>query len=160
MWDILPREIRRQIIEFNPSLRQLHYIKFKSCLKTIKFLRYERMCVECSRQSIFGNDNRINRKPSVKMYYKLENSNSNARVSCSCLEHSLLSYNSGRTCINNGIEMDYGEIFNFIRQTTNISSIICYVGLDEDHMDIILGLSDDTFVTPISRWQRLVFVTH
>jgi len=159
MWNILPNDIKREIIKLNPSLKKIHSENLEPCLKSIRLLRHSRMCVECSRESIFGEDNYIYRKPSVKMYYKLENLNQNARVSCSCNEHALLEYNQGRILIKNGMEMDYLHLFKFIKESHNISSLICYTGLDESDLDVLLGDQDDTIPAPVVRWDRLVFIT-
>lgn len=158
MWDALPDEVKKKIIKMNPSLKSLHVTVFEPCLKSIRYLRHEKMCVECIRGAIFG-DNSIIRRPSVTMYYTLENST--ARISCSCREHSLLDYNSDRGIIKNGIELDYNEIFTYMKNKYNyISHVVRHTGLDENHMDILLRISDgdstSTFANPVSRWERLV----
>ena len=168
MWDILSNDIKRLIISFNPSLKEIHKIKLKPSIRAINFTKYEKMCVECVRGSIFGR-NGIQRKPSVKMYVMIEEryGNSNeiltARISCSCKEHMEIS--PKRHLIKNGMEMDYIEIFEYIQKNFcgNISSIIKHSGLDENQLEFLLSVSrgeNDYYTNEFAisrRWER-VFV--
>ena len=164
MWDILSNDIKRLIISFNPSLKELHKIKLKPSIRAINFTKYEKMCVDCVRGSIFG-INAIQRKPSVKMYVMIEERYCNsseiltARISCSCKEH--IKILPKRHLIKNGMEMDYIEIFEYIQNhfCGNISSIIKHSGLDENQLELLLSISRGeaiyTSEFPISRrWER------
>ncbi len=166
MWDILPNDIKKLIISFNPSLRELHKINLQKSIDAINYTRYEKMCVECVRGSIFGS-NEIQRKPSVKMYIMIEdrycksNGILTARLTCSCKEHAKIS--PERHLIPNGMEFSYFEIFEYIRNKycdDNISSVIKHSGLDEDQLEFLLsiarGESVYTSEFPISRrWERI-----
>ena len=167
MWDILSNDIKRLIISFNPTLKEIHKAKLQSSINAINFTRYEKMCVECVRGSIFG-INEIQRRPSVKMYTMIDERYSNdsevltARITCSCKEHLVIS--PRRHLIKNGMEMDYIEIFQYIKNNLcgNISSIIKHSGLDENQLEFLLSISrgeNDHYTNefPIARrWERFI----
>ena len=125
------------------------------------------MCVECVRGSIFGT-NEIQRRPSVKMYTMIDErySNSNeiltARITCSCKEHMKIS--PKRHLIKNGMEMDYIEIFQYIKKNFcgNISSVIKHSGIDEDQLEFLLSISrgeNDYYTSEFAisrRWERIL----
>jgi len=103
------------------------------------------------------------------MYVMIEERYSNsseiltARVTCSCKEHMEIS--PRRHLIKNGMEMDYIEIFQYIKKNFcgNISSVIKHSGIDENQLEFLLSISrgeNDHYTSefPISRrWSR-VFV--
>jgi len=165
MWNVIPDEIKKIIIQMNPSLKEIHSLNFKPCIKAINLRRYERMCAECTRGCIFGL-NSVSRKPSVKMFCTIETNYSNvddiltARLSSSCKDH--IDNRFGfRSVIKNGMELDYGDIIEIIQTQyhRNISSVIKHTGCDEDHIDIlnsiVSGESTSTFDLPVARWQRI-----
>ena len=167
MWDFLSNDIKRLIISFNPSFKEIHKTKLQPSINAINFTRYEKMCVECVRGSIFG-INGIQRKPSVKMYVMIEERYSNsseiltARVTCSCKEHMEIS--PRRHLIKNGMEMDYIEIFQYIKKNFcgNISSVIKHSGIDENQLEFLLSISrgeNDYYTSEFAisrRWERIL----
>ena len=168
MWNTLPDVIRKNIIGMNPSLRSIHEEKFKSCLKSISFRKHDRMCVGCVRQAIFGTDDNLYRRPSVRMYANVEAEGEvcSVRISCECSTH----YNneirnphifSKKTLIPKGMELEVADIIDFVKKTNdsrNIHFVIKYNGVCEDDLNTIRriarGCVPATFDLPTIRWER------
>ena len=165
MWDILPSEIRKKIILMNLSLKLLHERKYSPVIKSINLLKKERVCRVCVRDSVFNNAP-FKRKPSLKMYARMESDvgqpSSCVRIICECDEHRALDccFSTDYSLINNGIEMNDSEIISTVKDMfENVSHVIIYSPVDEDHIRILrliaTGYQNIHTTRPVPRWRRL-----
>lgn len=164
-WDHLPNVIKKYIIGFNPSLSEIHTESFSSSLSDIRSRRRDRQCTLCVRESIFSSPmcGSLSRRPSTRMYITLTGpTSSGARIRCMCKEH-LMSDTEGEVVIPIPRDAEYpSQKFSMFLHTVfnDVSSIIVYVGVDEDDLGVIDALRNGDMVTtrdsPRPRWKRVV----
>lgn len=162
-WNDVPDHLKRYIIGFNPSLRELHADKFGDSLSQIRAIRRDRQCTLCVRKSIFSSpmSRNLSRRPSTRMYIVLTGpTSSGVRIRCMCKEHLVSGEGELLVAIPRDSEYPSYKFLAFVRSVfEDISSIIVYLGADEDDLAMIDAVrGGNMFATresPRPRWKRV-----
>ncbi len=163
-WNNVPNHLKRDIIGFNPSWREIHADNFSDTLSQICVRRRDRQCTLCVRKAIFSSPlcGGLSRRPSTRMYMVLTDpTSSGARIRCMCKKHFTSGEGEIVIAIPRNAEYPSEKFLPFVRSVFNdISYIILYFGADEDDLDIIDAVRSGNMVMtrdyPRPRWNRLV----
>lgn len=147
-WSSLPGEIKKHIINMNPSFKEIHSCNMEKTISEINSRRRDFSCVTCTRMTIFGSKP-VYRKPSVRLFatYHPYTNSSIVRVCGECKKHRTSVVNGVKFEIPRKYEHDKDLLIGYILDNTDCNNLILqHYGLDENDVLIRLSVLDGNIV--------------
>jgi len=148
-WDSISDDLKKYIIKFNPSFKQIHSDNMKKTIDQINNRRRDFSCVTCTRMTIFSSKP-IYRKPSIRLFATQHPGypgSSTVRVCGECIEHRTSTTMGGvKLLIPRSFDHDKYSISKFITQNMVCDHMIIHYGLDECDQLIRLNVLDGNIV--------------